>query len=380
MTSAMCPDKCGPARIVLILLVGFSMTSLVSSQSWNRRSRYNPWSTYDKHQSSRPVTNSHFVDESARKTFDKQSTGQLYVRVPGTPSHVVHGKPWQHDGQPPSYSAPSRTKAHAKKELEKTRVTDVKVYETSHQGYTPPVQRAPVPAKPPNRPTVPLPRQPQKQRPSYHHGYYTPSKPRHSYSSDSMRGFKNMDSMKSGRGSFHFKDLHGNPYVDRHAGSGHRYPSYIQHGSHRHRCEDFMKDPHARMSGSMTKVMCNMYFSWGDSMNKPSPMSFTDGQKAWAEKLGRRPKRRRQKRQASGGGYVDNRAIRREYRVMSDEERERFHTAVRRLKSTYMDGISKYDIVTGYHLAAASPGAHFGPAFLGYHRELLFRGQKASAM
>lgn len=68
---------------------------------------------------------------------------------------------------------------------------------------------------------------------------------------------------------------------------------------------------------------------------------------------------------------VDFRAERKEYRMMSDEERTAFHAAMNRLKTEEIDGTSKYDLLVIYHTPAESPGAHWGPAFLPFHRELL---------
>ena len=80
------------------------------------------------------------------------------------------------------------------------------------------------------------------------------------------------------------------------------------------------------------------------------------------------PRPHRHRRQSGSG-----RAIRKEYRSLSDDERHRFHTAVRELKNSRMDGKRKYDVFVGYHQANMAPGGHFGPAFLPWHRELLFR-------
>ncbi len=60
--------------------------------------------------------------------------------------------------------------------------------------------------------------------------------------------------------------------------------------------------------------------------------------------------------------------FRRDYRTLSDEERQRFHRAVQQLKSS-----ERYDVFVRFHHPSRSPQAHFGPAFLGYHRELLLR-------
>lgn len=36
-----------------------------------------------------------------------------------------------------------------------------------------------------------------------------------------------------------------------------------------------------------------------------------------------------------------------------------------------IDSSSKFDLIIQYHLPSSAPEAHFGPAFLPYHRELL---------
>lgn len=65
--------------------------------------------------------------------------------------------------------------------------------------------------------------------------------------------------------------------------------------------------------------------------------------------------------------------IRREYRTIPQEERDRFHRAINRLKSINIDGLSLYDIFTYYHQASSGPAAHFGPSFWPWHREMLLR-------
>lgn len=83
-------------------------------------------------------------------------------------------------------------------------------------------------------------------------------------------------------------------------------------------------------------------------------------------------KAKKGKRQAKEGG-PSKKAIRKEYRMLSDQERERLHKAINRLKSGKIDGVSKYDLFTSYHYTAQAPGAHWGPAFLPWHREFLKR-------
>jgi hypothetical protein len=77
---------------------------------------------------------------------------------------------------------------------------------------------------------------------------------------------------------------------------------------------------------------------------------------------------RRQKRQL---GDDDFRGIRKELRMMSEDERQRYQAGMAKIKKDKIDGRSKYDLLTIYHTPQESPGAHWGPAFLPFHRELL---------
>uniref|UniRef100_A0A914VXJ7 Tyrosinase copper-binding domain-containing protein n=1 Tax=Plectus sambesii TaxID=2011161 RepID=A0A914VXJ7_9BILA len=77
---------------------------------------------------------------------------------------------------------------------------------------------------------------------------------------------------------------------------------------------------------------------------------------------------RRRKRRESG---QQPKAIRKEYRLMSDDERARLVSAMQRMKQGKIDGISKWDIQTARHYPDNAPGAHWGPAFLPWHREFL---------
>ncbi|VDM95248.1 unnamed protein product [Thelazia callipaeda] len=62
-------------------------------------------------------------------------------------------------------------------------------------------------------------------------------------------------------------------------------------------------------------------------------------------------------------------AIRKEYRMLTDQERNRFHNALKKLKSS-----GEFENMALIHgRAAVSGGAHSGPAFLPWHREFLKR-------
>lgn len=68
---------------------------------------------------------------------------------------------------------------------------------------------------------------------------------------------------------------------------------------------------------------------------------------------------------------VETRAYRKEIRALTDDERKRYFDAINRLKSDTVAGISKYDSLVMFHSEKDSPGAHWGPAFLPFHREFL---------
>lgn len=64
-------------------------------------------------------------------------------------------------------------------------------------------------------------------------------------------------------------------------------------------------------------------------------------------------------------------ANRKEIRVMSNGERNRYFRALNKLKFEKIDNLGKYDIMVVYHTPEYSPEAHFCAAFLPFHRELL---------
>ncbi|CAD6191215.1 unnamed protein product [Caenorhabditis auriculariae] len=73
---------------------------------------------------------------------------------------------------------------------------------------------------------------------------------------------------------------------------------------------------------------------------------------------------RRKKRTAS-------KSIRKEIRMMSPEELEDLGRAMNALKSRVIDNITAWDLHTLVHYPDSAPGAHWGPAFLPWHREFL---------
>lgn len=62
-------------------------------------------------------------------------------------------------------------------------------------------------------------------------------------------------------------------------------------------------------------------------------------------------------------------AIRKEYRMLSDDERNRLHSAFLQIKNN-----GEYDRLATIHSQFANSGsAHSGPAFLPWHREFIKR-------
>uniref|UniRef100_A0A914EAR5 ShKT domain-containing protein n=1 Tax=Acrobeloides nanus TaxID=290746 RepID=A0A914EAR5_9BILA len=77
-----------------------------------------------------------------------------------------------------------------------------------------------------------------------------------------------------------------------------------------------------------------------------------------------------------GGNACNVKARRREYRTLSDDERQRYHAAVLALKRS-----GEYDNIARTHAQfAQAGGAHSGPSFLPWHREFVKRFEIAIRM
>uniref|UniRef100_A0A0K0FIL8 Tyrosinase_Cu-bd domain-containing protein n=1 Tax=Strongyloides venezuelensis TaxID=75913 RepID=A0A0K0FIL8_STRVS len=71
------------------------------------------------------------------------------------------------------------------------------------------------------------------------------------------------------------------------------------------------------------------------------------------------------------------RLIRKEYRMLNDHERERLHYAMNQLKKRMIDNITLWDLHILIHYPDSAPGAHWGAAFLPWHREFLKQFENA---
>ena len=100
-------------------------------------------------------------------------------------------------------------------------------------------------------------------------------------------------------------------------------------------------------------------------MLHPEPAPTTDIQKDWFASLGTRPVTDRGKR-----------VVRKELRTLTTEEWQSFVDAVWSAAETYPDDndtTSEYQLMVTNHLQVTAPAAHYGAAFLTWHREFLFR-------
>ncbi|KAJ1356375.1 hypothetical protein KIN20_014079 [Parelaphostrongylus tenuis] len=78
-------------------------------------------------------------------------------------------------------------------------------------------------------------------------------------------------------------------------------------------------------------------------------------------KIGGKPRKKRQ----------SSKSIRKEIRMLSADERQKLWLAMNKLKGTTIDNITIWDLHTLVHYPDSAPGAHWGPAFLPWHREFL---------
>ena len=174
---------------------------------------------------------------------------------------------------------------------------------------------------------------------------------------------------------------------------------------------------HNQLSDYQYDIMCKQFHKLQESMQHPPRRQLTEEQQRWYDSLGSfqmstKMQKRLEKQQVPVTGITDNShlnehfirsqqrqqqeidqfmnaqnpndknrarhgdrdpVLRKEYRMMSDFERNRFHDALNQMKRKMVDGVSQFDILVINHFVNFSPGAHFGPAFLPFHREFVLR-------
>ncbi|XP_060070626.1 uncharacterized protein LOC132550550 [Ylistrum balloti] len=69
--------------------------------------------------------------------------------------------------------------------------------------------------------------------------------------------------------------------------------------------------------------------------------------------------------------------VRKEYRMLSNKERRRYHRAVKALKNDKRLKPNTYDAIANYHNTEIQHSAHWGPNFLGWHRIYLMTYEDA---
>uniref|UniRef100_A0A0N4ZAV1 Tyrosinase_Cu-bd domain-containing protein n=1 Tax=Parastrongyloides trichosuri TaxID=131310 RepID=A0A0N4ZAV1_PARTI len=74
---------------------------------------------------------------------------------------------------------------------------------------------------------------------------------------------------------------------------------------------------------------------------------------------------------------IKRRLIRKEYRMLTNQERESLHNAMNELKQKTIDNITLWDLHILIHYPDSAPGAHWGAAFLPWHREFLRQFENA---
>ena len=100
---------------------------------------------------------------------------------------------------------------------------------------------------------------------------------------------------------------------------------------------------------------------------KGSDLALDDAEREYFHSLGSGGKRRMSAKVQS----ISPPKIRKEYRCLTDQERQNLHDALNAMKSTLVGNQTEYDVFVLHHTFENAPEAHWGPAFLGFHREYL---------
>ncbi|CAH1786161.1 unnamed protein product, partial [Owenia fusiformis] len=130
------------------------------------------------------------------------------------------------------------------------------------------------------------------------------------------------------------------------------------------------RDPHKRVRDQDKIRGCNRKELWDTNIKNPHKKHLTPHQLSWLNSLS---SLKNSHRTGEPGGRAKRqtvRKLRKEYRALSQAERDSYHSAVLQLQSA-----GNYETFVTAHRAAS--GAHFGAAFLPFHREFISRFEKA---
>ncbi|CAJ0932624.1 unnamed protein product, partial [Mesorhabditis belari] len=132
------------------------------------------------------------------------------------------------------------------------------------------------------------------------------------------------------------------------------------------------------LKAQQVDLICNHYAHWHHERDEPlttgkwSINETTDNQKRYLRDL----EDCARSGCTTGKGHTrlkreTKKSMRKEIRLMSQQEREKLFEAMNKLKSKQVDNINAWDLHTLVHYPDSAPGAHWGPAFLPWHREFL---------
>ena len=144
-------------------------------------------------------------------------------------------------------------------------------------------------------------------------------------------------------------------------------------------------DPTGKWNPAERQIIQDCMEKWQHpAKDKHPPPPLTDKQSAWFYSLGCSNNTNHVNADDSGDRsrehtevpHSPKRAIRKELRLLTQDERDMFNRAIEAMRNNFPDpdeSKSEYEIIVSYHRHSRAPGAHIGPAFLPWHREYLWR-------
>ncbi|OWF38462.1 uncharacterized protein LOC110466283 isoform X2 [Mizuhopecten yessoensis] len=133
------------------------------------------------------------------------------------------------------------------------------------------------------------------------------------------------------------------------------------------------------IAGQSVLHTCMSGYLWETGMERWSPDIDPDISKYISEDVAERINRLRETRStdATTASPYRNLRVRKEYRMLTDKERRKYHRAVKALKQDKRLKPNTFDAIANYHNAKVQNSAHGGPNFLGWHRIYLMMYEDA---